>query len=343
MKTLYSFFSFSLLCVLLTSASAQLYWSDSFGSYASGTPLHNKGRWVIQNEPLTGYMVQSASPLIYTNLLSDANYATGGNSFFAAGVSFPIEEGSSLYTNHVSDLDPTKVGYKTGSSNVLWYSMLVRADGIDNFVASFHGRGGQFAWWNDTWNLGIIRGAWSHEWGIIINNDERIFSSSTSENGAVALIVLKFQFETDGVVINLYVNPTPGTEPATPAVSGKTTSITGFTSVQQYIGFNENAYSIDEVRLGETYASVTPNDTSTRVTKTFEKNPVIYSNQGNIVADLSDIADNCTLDVFDMKGVLMKNFNIKGKSKVKIPNIKNGIYLVKVTNGMKIFTTRIIL
>lgn len=343
MKTLFSFLSFNLFALLFSTASAQLYWSDSFGSYASGTPLHNKGRWVVQNEPLTGYMVQSSAPLTYTNLLSDANYATGGNSFFAAGVSFPIEEGSPLYTNHVSDLDPTKVGFKTGSSNVLWYSMLVRADGIDNFVASFHGRGGQFSWWNDTWNLGIIRGAWSHEWGIIINNDQRIFSSSTSENGATALIVLKFQFEADGIVINLYVNPTPGTEPATPAVSGKTTSITGFTSVQQYIGFNENAYSIDEVRLGETYASVTPQDTSTKVIKTIEKNPVIYTAHGSIVADLSAIDGKCSMQVFDMKGVLMKNLNIYGGNKVQISNLKSGIYMVKVSKGITVFNTKVVL
>lgn len=343
MKTLYSFLSFSLLAVLFSTVSAQLYWSDSFGNYTSGSPLDNNGGWTVQESPTQGYMIQSASPLVYNNLLSDNNYAIGGYNYLSSGIAIPLEEGSLLSTNHLSDATPGSIGYKAGGSNVLWYSQLVRVDENDYLITDFHNRGGDFAWWVTTWNLGIMRNAGSHQWGIIVNNDERQFSNVTTEVGEVTLIVAKLLFEADGITISLYVNPTPGVEPATPTISGKSTAITSICAIQQYLGFGSNKYSLDEMRLGETYADVAPLLTSTKVLKNFEKNPVVYSNDGSIVADLSAINGECSMQIYDIKGQMVKALDVVSTNKVCIPNLKNGLYLVKVTKGEKSFTTKVMI
>lgn len=342
MKKFYVLLTFNLCLILFSAANAQLYWNDSFGSYTSGSPLNGNGRWAVQESPTTGYMIQSASPLVYNNLMSDPNYAIGGNNYWSSGVSFPLEEGSALYTNHVSDANASLIGYKAGSSNVLWFSQLVRVDNNDYLITDFHGRGGSFAWWVDQWNLGIMRHASTHQWGIIINNDDRQFSNITTEVGEVTLIVAKFLFETDGITISLYVNPTPGVEPTSPAISGKSTVISGFCSVQQYLGFATDKYSLDEIRLGETYASVTPLDSSTKVAGISEKKPVVYVKQGQVFADLSSFEGRYAIQIYNLQGMLMKNDVVLGNKNVRVADLQKGSYLVRLSQGKENYTTKII-
>lgn len=342
MKTFYAFLTFNLFLILFSATNAQLYWNDSFGSYASGSALNGSGRWSVQEAATTGYTIQSASPLVYNSLLSDPNYAIGGNNYWSSGVSFPLDEGSALYNNHASDLNTSLIGYRAGSSNVLWFSQLVRADNNDYLITDFHGRGGAFAWWVDQWNLGIMRHASTHQWGIIINNDDRQFSNISTEAGEVTLIVAKFLFEPDGITISLYVNPTPGVEPTTPTISGKSTVITGFCSVQQYLGFATDKYSLDEVRLGETYASVTPLDSSTKVADITEKKPVVYVNQGHVFADLTSFDGKYAVHIYNLQGMLVKNELVSGNQNVRVADLQKGAYLVRLSQNKNNYTTKII-
>jgi len=343
MKTFYSNLIVVFLVLFSTTASGQLYWSDSFGSYASGDPLNGSGTWHVQESPTVGYLIQSATPLTYPSLQSNTNYAIGGYNYWASGVTLPLTEGSPLVTNHISDADPGLIGYKSGSSNVLWFSELVRADANDYCIIDFHSRGGEFAWWVDTWQLGIMRNAGSHAWGIIINNDERQFSSVTTEVGEVTLVVAKLEFATDGITISLYINPTPGVEPTTPAISGKTTLVSGIVGIQHYMGFNANEYSWDEVRLGETYADVTPTTTATKITKTVDPNLNVYATDGKIIADLSNIKGNLKMQLFDTKGLLVKSVDVVGGGSETIMNYtQKGLYLIKVSNATQTLTNKVV-
>jgi hypothetical protein len=73
--------------------------------------------------------------------------------------------------------------------------------------------------------------------------------------GQTALLVLKAQFQPGADVFTLYTNPTPGgPEPAAGAV--KTGSDVGpVTGVTVY---STGAFSVDEIRVGTTFADVTP-------------------------------------------------------------------------------------
>ena len=59
--------------------------------------------------------------------------------------------------------------------------------------------------------------------------------------------------------VNLYVNPASlgGSAPGTATISGTTTSSIAFKSLAYYGGNATNQSSINEIRFGDTYASVT--------------------------------------------------------------------------------------
>jgi hypothetical protein len=73
--------------------------------------------------------------------------------------------------------------------------------------------------------------------------------------GQAALLVLKAQFNAGNDVFTLYVNPTAGgAEPAAGAVKSDSNvgPVTGLTI------YSTGAFSVDEIRVGDTFADVTP-------------------------------------------------------------------------------------
>jgi len=340
-KTYYSLFLVFIFGVCFSSVKAQVYWYESFGSYNSGTPLDGQGNWIIQNNPTAGFMVQSASPLTMGALLTDNNYMTGGFNWDAAGVNIPIPDGSAFKTNHLCDLYPTVIGYKAGSTNELWFSMLVRADGEDNFVGAFHGGGGPTPWWNNTWDLAIMRKAWSHQWGVVVGGNQ-LFSSTTSDVGTTALVVAKIEFQTDGTIISLFINPILGTPPSSPDITAKSTTSFGFNAMQFYPGFNANAYSMDEIRIGETYADVTPSETSL-IDENYQNKLFVYTFDNKINVDLSYLNEDCIIELINIKGIIIKSVQSTGGKKVIFNSLSKGIYMVNVLYSNKVISNKVIL
>jgi hypothetical protein len=74
--------------------------------------------------------------------------------------------------------------------------------------------------------------------------------------GQTALLVLKLEFGAEDT-ISLYVNPTLGSAPTTADAQATTTDF-GFRSFSFYGGGGFNQGALDEVRLGASYADVTP-------------------------------------------------------------------------------------
>jgi hypothetical protein len=70
-----------------------------------------------------------------------------------------------------------------------------------------------------------------------------------------ALLVLKAQFTQQNDVFTLYVNPTPGgPEPA----SGVVKNDSNLGTVNGLTIYSTGAFSVDEIRVGDTFADVTP-------------------------------------------------------------------------------------
>lgn len=83
----------------------------------------------------------------------------------------------------------------------------------------------------------------------------QVSSGAAATVGESALLVLKAQFLAGNDVFTLYVNPTPGgPEPAAGAVKSNSNvgPVTGLTI------YSTGAFSIDEIRVGTTFADVTP-------------------------------------------------------------------------------------
>jgi hypothetical protein len=77
--------------------------------------------------------------------------------------------------------------------------------------------------------------------------------------GQTALLVLEINFNTQ-TQVSLYINPTSlgGAAPASPNLQETTSSNLAFQSLAYYAGDSTNASSIDEIRLGTSFAAVTP-------------------------------------------------------------------------------------
>ena len=83
----------------------------------------------------------------------------------------------------------------------------------------------------------------------------QVLSSVTPAVGKTVLLVVKAEFAAGNDTFTLYVNPAPGSpEPVTGAVkSDLDVGLTDFLLI-----YSGGAFSLDEIRLGETFESVTP-------------------------------------------------------------------------------------
>ncbi len=341
MKKNYAFLLICFLQISLFTTNAQCYWSDTFASYEVDAAITGMNNWLAQNSA-TGFKVQSTSPLTYGNLLTDQKYLIGGSNWTKIMVSIPVTSGSELYTAYNADAKTGNMGYKAGGSNELWFSALVRADGFDNFQLSFASTGN--IWYNADNALNVTRMAGTKLWGLKIDGTDTP-STITSSIGDVILVVCKLNFESDGTRLSLYLNPTVGTTPTTPAVTGKTAAVTYFKYVGLSLGNGSNMYSIDEMRLGATYADVTPDKRTTAITVTAvsKVDAKVYTQKGQIVADLSALKGASVVSIIDTKGVVVKSVNCNGSNRLNINVANQGVYFVRVQNDGNQFTQKVVL
>lgn len=83
----------------------------------------------------------------------------------------------------------------------------------------------------------------------------QVASNTPAEVGKTALLVVKAEFLPGIDIFTLYTNPVPGApEPATGVI--KTDLYLG--TVSTIGSYSSGAFSIDEIRIGTTYADVTP-------------------------------------------------------------------------------------
>ena len=340
------YFSFLLICIFqinLVTTSAQLYWSETFGAntsnYTDGQNIAGVNKWDYQDAANTGYKAKIGTPLTYGNLLTDATYFIGGGSWQPVGVGISVAYQSPFFNAYNSDANWEQAGYKAGGSNEFWYSMLVRADQANDFSMGFHSN--NIRWYiNDSKML--VNRSNSGEWSIQMDGVTTT-SGVTVGTGITVLLVCKINFEVDGTRLTLFVNPTPGTTP-TGGVTGKTLTPKFFKSIAYYLSNDPNKFSIDELRIGATYADVTPvSGNVTGVEKNNVLKTLIYAQNGMIVADLSSVNGASVLSVIDSKGAVIKTVQSNGSEILKINVPNTGMFIVRLQNGDKQTTQKIVL
>jgi fibronectin type 3 domain-containing protein len=241
------------------------YLSDASGGGDSGWST----AWTVQNslEDTPGYDIVSTNPLTYTGLLTTGSHAIGGDSYVTAGRPLNVSS-SGPFASYLSS------GLIGESGQTIWLSFLLREDANSGDVAAvlLNANGGGSSWDVSPSNIAVgYFGALSETsgnpfWSLQYNTNQNDLGSASVIKTSVPMVVgqpaLMVMSVTFGATttVNLYVNPSSlgGSAPATPSATYSTTSSLAFQSLAYYGGNGVSESSLGDIRVGATYASVTP-------------------------------------------------------------------------------------
>lgn len=225
------------------------------------------GAWSVQNSDviLPGYQIESGS-LSYGNLLTAGQRASGGRAYLSITRYFDVTGALIDYTEDGVDL---RVDQKD-----LWFSYLIHP--VNNTQNRFGLCGAPY--WNSNTRLEISRdnGNWK---GKIMNGDFQD-TGVAATTGQTYLIVLHVTFGGTSSV-DVFINPASigGAAPANPVLRMTTTSSDfKFRRIDWSPGSNAGNGQIDEIRVGDSYAAVTP-------LQTIGSEPTVVINQAAGQAD----------------------------------------------------------
>jgi hypothetical protein len=222
--------------------------------------------WDSQNDN-TQYQVSSTAPLTYGTLQTTANYVYGGNTFETTGRIVATSSGS-VWANAGRVSDPFSL--QQLDQGVVWGSFLLRRDAdVPNWNyldVAFH-RGG-IPWANDSSNESLRIRAVGSQFEAMSYNNGNLANIATSALGDTLLFVIKWELSLTAGQNNIYlwVNPNQSTlggadlatNTATWSATGLNTEEARWRSFKFYSGNTASATSLDEIRFGTDYASVTP-------------------------------------------------------------------------------------
>jgi len=244
--------------------------STSFLSDASGGGDSGwAAAWTVQNnlEDTPGYDIVSTNPLSYTGLLTTTAHATGGDSYVTAGRPLNVSS-NGPFASYLSN------GLIGESGQTIWLSFLLREDVNTGNVAAvmLNAQSGGNSWNVSPSNVAVgYFGSLSETsgnpfWSLQYNTNQNNLGSSPTIKTSVPMVVgqpaLMVMSVTFGATttVNLYVNPTSlgGSAPTTPSATYSTTGSLAFQSLAYYGGIGGGQSSLGDIRIGATYAAVTP-------------------------------------------------------------------------------------
>ncbi|MFC3159285.1 T9SS type A sorting domain-containing protein [Chryseobacterium arachidis] len=254
----------------------------------------------------------------------------------------------------------TTLSVAAQNSGTVYYSMLVNPVSMAGVTDA---NGGYFA--------GLIQGApagnvfggtlWTKrvddntlQFGIDVRSNTgaaTTWTSTTYSTGQTYLIVVGYTFNTGGTnddIVSLWVNPaTGGSTPPTPTITD-TNSTTDLTGINNFLLRQDSAtetpsLEIDELRIGTTWASVTPSATSLAVgdlstikTGSFVKNTFVKTNEITFGAEAKDVK------VYNMFGQIVKTASVKENESVSVAELAKGNYIVTGTVNNKPVSQKIL-
>lgn len=230
------------------------------------------GAWSVQNFVATnypdGYKLATNAPLAFSNLYMSGSHAVGGRNFDVAGRLLDLAGALAPWRTGVSVTNPVGL---TGTE--LWMSVLLRKDTADDNHAAvgFHNSSSVgIAIGNSKLVVGYLGAICNSNgvryWSVLVRNDAdtslmAFRSDAPVVVGEPALLVLRMRFGAQDR-FDLFVNPPSlgGSAPAAPNVAWTTSGSNDivFRALTIAGGGNTNTFSADEIRLGDSYAAVTP-------------------------------------------------------------------------------------
>jgi len=214
--------------------------------------------WDVQSDRV-GYQMESGTPLTYTNLLSSPGYATGGDQYVSSGRLFDLE------TTFRPWMTDKFAGAINEPGTTLWFSYLVRPQTANQKYTVSLNRG--TGWGGGTPTATVERGA-DGDWHLIVLGTD-IDTGVPVVLNQTDFMVLKLEIggASNPSKTHLWINPNSdwlgGVAPAdaTATTSDSVTSADYTFARLYWMPGDQIGYSaLDEVRLGTTFASVTPSN-----------------------------------------------------------------------------------
>lgn len=146
-------------------------------------------------------------------------------------------------------------------------------------------------------------------------------------------LVVKYTLATN--TASMYINPVPGAaEPATATITNATGTNAAPTQID-YLCIREGSstgnFQLDEMRVGTTFAQVTPAAGSLAVSdfnkskSLFVKNTFVKNNEIIFGADAKDVK------IFNMLGQVVRTASVKNNGTLNVADLANGYYIVTGT------------
>lgn len=230
---------------------------ESF-DYRPGQPLDGKNgglgwaaEWDVQNNNsnIPGYQVLSTSPLTYEGLVSSPCYGMGSVSYTSSGRSFDM--GSSGAFAAVRDSSTGLIG---ADGAEVWIACLLRRESASSYNLIFHQTSGN-PWYDNTSNIKLTVDG--DNWALSTAGGTIQDTGIAATVGETFLMVLKISYgATDDVA--LFVNPELHTIPTSPDAEVTGAADLQFKSLKFYPGTDVQQGTLDELRIGTSYASVVP-------------------------------------------------------------------------------------
>jgi hypothetical protein len=245
------------------------------------------------------------------------------------------------------------------TATTVYYSLLINV--IDNTqIGSTASANGYFASFGATSGASVT--SLGARLGIVSTNTGANFRLNISNNstgtitytenpvdlnfGTTYLVVVKYDRSANPTVASLWVNPTSlgGAEPATTVTnSSGTSTFTAFASICLRNSSATPKAEIDEIRVGETWADVTP-----AAPLSVKQNSIaglnVYPNPvTNGTLYITTNSSNAkTVAVYDILGKQVLESKTSNNS-VNVANLKSGAYIVRITEDGKTDTRKLII
>ena len=188
----------------------------------------------------------------------------------------------------------------------------------------------------------------------ISNDGTGIFDRGFTANiGEPVFVVMAYNFDTH--VISLWINPDATTfQTGTPPGTNASTTVVGSavaTSLSKFIlrqdkSSDTPAIDFDELRIGTTWAQVTPKGATASIGENTIEGFAAYPNpvnNGRLTIKSSN-SDEKEVTIFNVIGKRVFTQKFSGKTKqLDVSNISSGIYIMKVLEGDKIATKKLVI
>lgn len=237
--------------------------------YPTGTPIDAQfggtgwsSPWQVQNgnTQQPGYAATGTSSLSYSNLQTLGNYFSGGQLYLSIGRPLNLSS-SGPFAPYLTPSN--RIG---APGTTLYWSVLLRKEQNNNQTIAAMLQGGNTTPWVTNQNPRVVLGYFGtaselngvRYWSLGINNSTYLTNVPVIV-GTTQLLVMRIDFGASSSMVHCWVNPINigGSEPpaALQITVNNTIELSAFAA---YLGNDPNQGSLDEIRVGSSYACVTP-------------------------------------------------------------------------------------